>query len=120
MPTKKTQGYLQINVKDPEILSVKDILEKIFFKKPFVAEKAEKLLNKIAKREVNSSNYKKIAEELNLPLNSYYYLLKRMRAVGLVYRIENEYRLSETFSEALENMANYWRGWVKRKRRRRY
>ncbi len=102
----KTYGVLIM--RDVKLLQPEDFLELLFWNKRDYTLDAIKILQLIGKRRINRKNWKDVVTQLSISKSRYYYILRRLRSLGLVYREEDEYRLSERFSKNLERIAEYW------------
>ena len=110
----KTFGLVKIK-RDIKIVDPGDFLELIFPTKPHYAHYASKLLPLIAKGEVDKNSYKYLPQQLGIPNRStYYYVLQRLMALGLVVRENNVYKLSRRFAKNLERLAEFWEAWIEK------
>jgi len=110
----KTFGLIKIH-RDTRIIDPGDFLDLIFPRKPNYAHYAAKLLPLIAKGRVNRESYKHLPQELGIPnKTTYYYVLQRLQAVGLVTKENNVYKLSRRFTKNLERLAEFWEAWIEK------
>ena len=106
-----------IDTRHTKILDLEDFLSRVFFKRPLVVPKAERILLKIAKGQLTADSWEQVVKELGIQQSTYYYILRRLRAAGLVEKVEGTYRLSKRFSKACEELAEFWSEWTERARR---
>lgn len=114
MPGKKTQATILVNPKKPKIIDFDDFLDRIFYRRPSMKITAKRLIEQIAKGKVTRESWQEMAKELGVAPSVYYYILSRLRALGLVARVEGEYILSMRFTKALKEMAEWWESFVER------
>lgn len=108
----KTYGLVKVPL-ELEINDLSDFLRLVFPVKPYYCYIASKLVSMIAKGEVSRRTWRDVVNKLGVNKRTYYYVLKRLRALGLVY-LESEtgiYRTSNLFSENLGKIANFWEEW---------
>ena len=102
----KTQGILVM--RDPKIVEPEDFLHMVFWNKPNYALDALRILKLVGEGKITRRNWKEVVNQLGMNKSRYYYILRRLKALGLVYKDEDTYRLSERFSRNLEKLASYW------------
>jgi len=107
----KTKAVLVLR-RDVRLVEPRDLLECLFPRRPHYVEIAMRLLPLIASGKINRTAYKWVTRELGVPKTTYYYVLGRLRAAGLVYydSESGRYALSSRFSVNLRKMAEYWEG----------
>lgn len=91
-----------------EIVDDDSFLALIFWNRRDLVDAAKKILRLIAKGRVGPANWKEIVDELGIPHNRYYRILRRLRAVGIVEKGEYGYRLSSDFSRRMRKLAEFW------------
>ena len=111
----KTQAVIKLK-RSPKFINERDFLELVFFQKRHHIEVALRLLDLIGKKRVGKRNWKEIVSILGVSKSQYYYVLGRLRSVGLIdfNYDEGVYVLSSRFSKSMERMIEYWEGWKER------
>ncbi len=109
----KTFGLIKIH-RDTRIIEPQDFLDLIFPRKAHYAHYAAQLLPLIAKGQVNRDSYKWLPEQLGISKRTYYYVLQRLMALGLVIKENNVYKLSKRFAKNMQRLAEFWEAWAER------
>ncbi len=105
----KTKAILLLK-RDLKLVEPRDFLEALFPRRPHYVEISIRLLPLIAAGRVDRRAYKELTKILGIPKTTYYYVLGRLRAAGLVYYDSEtgKYALSSRFSINLRKLADYW------------
>jgi DNA-binding IclR family transcriptional regulator len=80
----------------------------VFWNKRDYVLDALKILKLVGEGKITRKSWKETIIQLGISKSRYYYILRRLRILGLIYKDEDVYRLSEKFSKNLERLANYW------------
>lgn len=110
----KTQATILVNRELSRPLSLEDFLSRIFWKRKSLVDTALKVVERLPFPE---TAYKEmIGNEPGVTHTSFYSVIARLRACGLIYKVEGEYRLSGRFADATEELAGYWTEYLKAKK----
>ena len=105
-----------IKVKARErIPDLRTILENLFYRKPELSKKAEKLVyTLIEKKRIPDTEWKQTMQTLNCTHQEYYTLLSKLRDAGMISKKDGEWIISEQFSNRSQEMTDIWQSFVKR------
>jgi hypothetical protein len=88
--------------------NIEENLEKMFFKRYVKIERmveiAKKLIALADKGQLTKESWKNICKEENISPMQYYWILKTLRAHGLIYKFENKYISHRALTSALSQM----------------
>lgn len=112
MPKYETTLKLKSREKIPDL---RTILEHLFYRKPELSEKAEKIVYKLIKeKRIPDTEWKELQKEIGTTHQEYYTIISKLRAVGMITKKEGEWIMSEKFSNRCEEMAEIWKSFIKR------
>ena len=102
--SKKSQATILLNPKKTLPTTFDSFLSRLFYKKITNREHAEIILSGI----VQGKDIYALKEEKNISNTTFYDVLKRLKALGLIKKEKGIYYPSKIFSIHLKNLANWW------------
>jgi hypothetical protein len=111
---KKYEATIVLPGRD-KIISFEQVLKNVFWKDARLASSeensaiAEKVLKMIRGRGLSAKEFKKHMVDLNVSFSRYYLIVGRLRAVGMIYKKDGEYLLSDGFALRCQESADIWR-----------
>ena len=116
MADYKTQGTITVSTKK-RVAELSDLMTRIFpkgYKRQRVAEKILRIIRRDG--ELKAEKWKEYLEELGVSSKEFYYVIRRLKALGLIRKEgghhTGSWRLSRQFSTALRDMADFWERWA--------
>lgn len=85
-----------------------EFLQAIFYRKLTNREYAEKIINAI----IDQKDLEALRETEGISISSYYEILRRLKALGLIKKVKGSYIISEMFSLRISELSTYWKGIV--------
>jgi DNA-binding transcriptional ArsR family regulator len=115
---------IKLEVSEPPPQSLEEILKKIFWKEPDVAEKARDFLQHIKEWSRTETPYtvdqwKQYTVKTGITQSTYSNMLKRLKNAGMIKKTYNkgrgkhELHINKTFSDSLYTMYTLWEGFTK-------
>ena len=94
---------------------LRSILEHLFYRKPELSKKAEKLIYALLERKrIPDREWAKTQESLGATHQEYYTLLSKLRDAGMITKVDGEWILSAQFGNRCQEMADSWDSFMKR------
>lgn len=113
----KYETTLKIKARE-RVPDLRSILEGLFYRKPELAKKAEKLIYTIIERKrIPSAEWEKTQKELEATHQEYYTVLAKLRDGGIITKVDGDWILSEQFGNRCREMADIWQSFMMRWRR---
>ena len=95
------------------------LLEQLFYRSQRLPFFAERLLTKISEEGgLPEQDYEKISEELEISVNQYYAIIRKLRGAGLISKIDGKWQISNNFSTHLRQLADLAEGYFKELRQK--
>lgn len=110
----KYETTIKIRARE-RVPDMRTILESLFYRKPELAEKGEKLVYALIKRKrIPDREWAGMQKDLGCTHQEYYTTLSKMRDAGLITKVDGEWIISEQFANRMQEMADIWASFVKR------
>jgi len=87
----------------------KEFFERLFWKNPSMVDPAMRIYDMIKKGEFKDRNM--VMHELGLSIGQYYYILRVLKALGLICKQYGEWKTSREFVKRLERLIEFVEEW---------
>ncbi len=97
---------------------LRTILENLFYRKPALSKKAEKLIYLLIERKrIPDAQWAAMQKELGATHQEYYTTLSKLRDAGMITKSDGEWIMSEQFGNRCREMADIWGSFIMRWRK---
>lgn len=114
-----TKYETTIKIKARErVPDLRTILENLFYRKPELSKKAEKLIYLLIERKrIPDAQWAEMQQELEATHQEYYTTLSKLRDAGMITKSGGEWILSEQFGNRCQEMVDIWQSFMMRWRK---
>lgn len=96
-----------------KVISLRQLLEALFYRNPALARKAEEFLELVKNEETHDSAWQKVQERLGMGHVPFYSMRNKLRDAGMIYKKDGVYFVSSQFALRTREMADIWDAFVK-------
>jgi len=96
-----------------KFISLRQLLEALFYRNTTLAKKAEDFLELIKGEELRDSAWQKVQERLEMGHVPFYTMRNKLRDAGMIYKKDGMYFVSRQFALRAGEMADIWDAFVK-------
>ena len=110
----KYETTIKIKARE-RVPDLRTILENLFYRKPELSRKAEKLVYLLIERKrIPDAQWASLQKELETTHQEYYTTLSKLRDAGMITKVDGEWILSEQFGNRSREMADIWQSFMMR------
>ena len=110
----KYETTIKIKARE-RVPDLRTILEGLFYRKPELSKKAEKLVYlSIERKRIPDAQWAEMQKELGATHQEYYTTLSKLRDAGMITKVDGEWILSEQFGNRCQEMADIWQAFITR------
>ena len=108
----KYETTLKIKARE-RVPDLRTILEGLFYRKPELSKKAEKLIYLLIERKrIPDAQWAEMQKELEATHQEYYTTLSKLRDAGMITKVDGEWILSEQFGRRAQERADIWQSFI--------
>ena len=101
-----------VEIKRKVILNEEDFFHRLFPKRYSMALDAVRIFNLIKQGKITQYSYQDVPEKLGISQSRFYYILRKLRMLGIVRKVNERYELSRDFVNRLELLKEYYENLV--------
>ncbi len=110
----KYETTIKIKARE-RVPDLRTILENLFYRKPELSKKAEKLVYALIERKrIPDAEWAEMQKQLGSTHQEYYTMLSKLRDAGLITKRSGDWIMSEQFGNRCQEMADIWQAFVNR------
>jgi predicted transcriptional regulator len=103
-----------VDLKRKVILNEEDFFERLFPKRYSLSLEAVKIFRMIMKGEITECSYLDVPEKLGISRNQFYYILRKLRHLGMIRKVNGRYEVSRDFVRRLDMLKEYYENLITR------
>lgn len=97
-----------IEIKRKLPLNEEDFFERLFPKRFSMAIDAVKIFRLILQGKITQYSYLDVPKQLGISQSKFYYILRRLRMLGVIRKVNGKYEVSRDFSRRLQILKEYY------------